>query len=72
MSAERLGIPAVAVITDRFAQSARSMAELSGLPDYPFVEIMHPIAENTDAELRDKAEQAVRQLVSVFARRRAN
>jgi hypothetical protein len=70
LSVERLGIPAAAVITDRFASLARSMAELSGLPDYPFVEIVHPIAENTDAELRDKAEQVVRQLVGVLTERR--
>jgi hypothetical protein len=57
------------VITDRFASMARSMAELSGLPDYPFVEITHPIAGTTDAELRDKAEQAVRQLVRVLTER---
>jgi hypothetical protein len=59
------------VITDRFAQSARSMAELSGLSGYPFVEIAHPIAGNTDAELRDKAEQAVHQLASLLVGRRA-
>jgi hypothetical protein len=58
------------VITDRFAVSARHMAELAGLPDYPFVEIGHPIAGNTDAELRDKAEQAVHQLVSLLVGRR--
>jgi hypothetical protein len=58
------------VITDRFAQSARRMAELSGLPDYPFVEIAHPIAENTDEELRDKAEQTARQLVLLLTGRR--
>jgi len=39
MSAEKLGIPAVAVITDRFEASARAMAEANGLPDYPFAVI---------------------------------
>ena len=60
----------MAVITDRFAVSAHCMAAQAGLPDYPFAEIGHPIAGNTDAELRAKAEQAVQQLVSLLARRR--
>ncbi len=69
MSAERLGIPAVAVITDRFEASARAMAAANGLPDYPFAVIAHPIAGNSDEELRDKAELAVRRLVPLLTQR---
>ena len=45
MSAERLGIPAVAIIA-------------------------HPVAGNTDDELRAKAEQAVSALVPLLTRRK--
>jgi len=42
------------------------MAAASGLPDYPFVIIPHPIAGNTDEALREKAaavyDAVVRQL----------
>ena len=42
------------------------MAGASGLPDYPFVIIPHPIAGNTDDALREKAaavhDAVVRQL----------
>ncbi len=42
------------------------MAGASGLPDYPFVVIPHPIAGNTDDALREKAaavyDAVVRQL----------
>jgi alkanesulfonate monooxygenase SsuD/methylene tetrahydromethanopterin reductase-like flavin-dependent oxidoreductase (luciferase family) len=69
MSAERLGIPAVAIITDRFEASARAMAEANGLADYPFAIIAHPVAGNTDDELREKAEQAVSALVPLLTRR---
>ena len=69
MSAEKLGIPAVAVITDRFELSARAMAEANGLADYPFALIAHPIAGNTDEELRAKAEEAVKALVPLLTRR---
>jgi hypothetical protein len=71
MSAERLGIPAVAVITDRFEASARAMAEANGLPDYPFAVIPHPVAGNSDDELARKAELAVRALVPLLTERRA-
>jgi alkanesulfonate monooxygenase SsuD/methylene tetrahydromethanopterin reductase-like flavin-dependent oxidoreductase (luciferase family) len=69
MSAEKLGIPAAAIITDRFAGSARAMAEANGLADYPFAVIAHPVAGNTDDELREKAEQAVGLLVPLLTRR---
>ena len=69
MSAEKLGVPAVAVITDRFVASARAMAEANGLAEYPFAVIAHPIAGNTDAELRDKAERAVLLLVPLLTER---
>jgi hypothetical protein len=69
MSAEKRGIPAVAVITDRFELSARAMAEANGLAAYPFALIAHPIAGNADEELRDKAERAVAALVPLLTRR---
>ncbi|HXJ84636.1 MAG TPA: hypothetical protein VMS64_38835 [Candidatus Methylomirabilis sp.] len=70
MSAEKLGLPAVAVITDRFEASARTMAEANGLAEYPFAVIAHPIAGNTDEELRLKAEQAVERLVPLLTQRK--
>ena len=69
MSAEKLGIPAVAVITDRFEVSARAMAEANGRADYPFAVIAHPIAGNSGEELRAKAEVAVAQIVPLLTRR---
>ena len=71
MSAERLGIPAVAVITDRFEASARAMAEANGRAGYPFAVIPHPVAGNRDDELRAKAELAVRLLVPLLTQRRS-
>jgi hypothetical protein len=53
----------VAVLTDRFAASARAVAVAQGLPNYPFVVIPHPIADNADATLRAKAEQALAAIV---------
>ena len=70
MSAEKLGVPSVAVITDRFEASARAMAEANGLAGYPFAVISHPMAGNTDDELRAKAERAVELLVPLLTQRK--
>jgi hypothetical protein len=59
----------VAVITDRFAPSARAMAEVNGVPDYPFAVIDHPIADNDDEVLRAKAEQLLPHVVRLLTTR---
>ena len=51
--------------------SAREIAAIEGLPGYPFVVIPHPIAGNTDDELRAKAEQALTTVVSLLTTRLA-
>lgn len=66
MSAEKAGIPATAIITDRFVQTAQAMAEVTGMPGYPFVVIAHPIANNDDAVLRAKAQEAVQQCLTIL------
>jgi hypothetical protein len=58
-------------MTDRFEPSARAMAELNGMPDYPYAVIPHPIANDSDEALRKKAEAVVERLVSLLTRRDA-
>ena len=58
-------------MTDRFVVTAREMAALEGLADYPFVVIDHPIAGNPDDELRDKAERVFSSIVSLMTVRRS-
>lgn len=70
IEAERLGIPAVAIITDRFLVSAELVGDLNGLPGYPFAVIGHPVANNGDAMLRVKAEEAVKQIVPLLTKRK--
>jgi len=69
MEAERLGIPAVAIMTDRFAATAKAVARSNGLENYPFSVIAHPVANNDDDTLRAKAQSAVREIVSLLTRR---
>jgi hypothetical protein len=71
ISAERLGIPAVGVMTDWFLPTARAMAGSLGLPDYPVACIAHPISNNTEAELARKADEIVEQLARLLLQRPA-
>ena len=71
IAAESRGIPAVAIMTDRFVASARAVIELNGLADYPYVVIEHPIANDGDEALRGKAEAAVARIVSLLTERPA-
>ncbi len=64
-----MGIPAVGIMTDRFQRSAELMAELNGLPGYPFAVIGHPIANNSDELLRQKAEIACARIVELLTQR---
>ncbi len=57
--AERLGVPAVGVMTTRFTSAAKLMAKVLGMPDYPFVVIEHPISNAGDAGLEARARHAL-------------
>jgi len=46
------------------------VAQLNGMPDYPFVVIDHPIADNDDAALLAKAQTAVVRIVSMLTERK--
>jgi len=54
-------MPAVAVITSAFADSAALMARRCGIPGYGFAVVGHPISSATSEELADKARQALEQ-----------
>src|SRR5262245_12155610 len=69
LAPESRGSPAVAIITDRFEPTARAMAELNGVGDYPFAIITHPIANDRDADLRAKAEAVALRMVPLLTRR---
>jgi hypothetical protein len=69
VTVEKGGIPATAIITDGFVQTALAMATVSGMPEFPFAVIPHPVANNDDATLRTKAAEAVRQCEAILLRR---
>ena len=58
-------------MTDRFTQTARAVSQVHGLNDYPFAIIAHPIANNDDAVLREKARVAVNAIVPLLTARKS-
>ena len=58
-------------MTDRFEKSVQVVAQVNGLPGYPFAVIDHPVANNDDVVLREKAEIAVRRIVPLLTERAA-
>jgi hypothetical protein len=58
-------------MTAPFRRSAQAVAEVNGLPAYPFAVIEHPIANDDDAALRAKAEIALEQILPFLMQRNA-
>ncbi len=52
---DRRGKPAAALITDVFERTALAMAQLDGIPDYPYIAIPHPLSSLDDREVRARA-----------------
>ena len=49
-----------------FQVTARNIAKVLGLPDYPFLSVQHPIGSCTLPELKARAEDAYRQGLSIL------
>jgi hypothetical protein len=56
----------VVVCTVPFEVTAKNIARILGLPDYPFVMVQHPIGSCTPPELKARAEVAYRQALPIL------
>lgn len=63
---EQAGVPAAAIVTEPFEVTGRAMAEQWGLPYYTFLLMPHPTANLTDAELSQRAEAIVPDVVKLL------
>ena len=63
---ERAGLPAVAVITDEFGDTARDMLENQGASWYRFVEVAHPINILDDDEIDELVGGSVREITALL------
>ncbi|WP_199433288.1 UGSC family (seleno)protein [Qaidamihabitans albus] len=63
---ERRGIPAAVVCSDAFAVTADTMAELKGAAGYRYTTTAHPVAVLTPGQVRERARQALPDIVAVL------
>ena len=63
MQLEALGVPAIAICTEPFKSGAQAMTNLGGMPDYRFALVQHPIGSLTKKEIKDRALEAVPQIL---------
>jgi hypothetical protein len=66
ISFEQLGKRALVLCTEPFEVTAKNIARIMGLPNYPFLMVQHPIGSCTLPELRSRAEAAYRQGLSIL------
>lgn len=62
---EKRGIPAVAVCTEAFVPGLKALAGMRNMPGYTFAVVPHPLGVLFDDELRERAELAAPQVVSI-------
>ena len=67
ISFEQLGKRAIVLCTDPFEVTARNIARMMGLPDYPFVMVEHPIGSRTLPEIKVLAESAYEQSLPILS-----
>jgi hypothetical protein len=60
IAAERQGVPAIAVMTERFV-SAAELCRVAGMPEYKFAVIGHPISSASDDQLAQYARGTIAQ-----------
>jgi len=63
---EKLGVPSAVLVTNEFVNQAKAIAEIQGIPDYPFAILPHPIGRLTDTDLKGRAEAAIPQILKIL------
>ena len=63
---EKQGIPAVAIVTEPFVRTAHAVAEMNGMPGYPFVVVPHPFGSLDDAAVRARADAALARIEALL------
>ena len=66
---EKRGVPAAVICTEPFISSARAMARIGGIPDYPYVVLPHPLGSLTGEALRGRAIQAAPEVLRILLAR---
>jgi hypothetical protein len=65
---EKESIPAIAIVTDAFENTAREMAQLWGVPDFQFVSMPHPLANMTPAAIERASARLMDKVIGLLVR----
>ena len=63
---EKEGIPAISIVTDAFVETGNIMASNWGIPGFRFLSVPHPVANLNDAELDQRADDVVNDVVDLL------
>jgi hypothetical protein len=63
---ERKGIQTAAILTDTFRRPGDAMARVQGFADFRYAVITHPISSLNSAQIRERAEQALPQVLAIL------
>ena len=63
---EKIGVPAVAIVTDVFNSTACEMAKLWGVPDFRFLMMPHPLANMSEADIEKQTDELVVRVVELL------
>jgi len=63
---EKEGIPAISIVTDAFVETGNIMASNWGIPGFRFLSVPHPVANLNDAELDQRANDVVGEVVDLL------
>jgi hypothetical protein len=62
---DRIGVPAVALISDQFRNGAATVARMRGADGYRFTVVQHPLGSLNEERLWERAEEAYPQIVAI-------
>jgi hypothetical protein len=68
ITAERQGVPAIGVMTERFVSAAELMGRALGMPGYKFAVIGHPISSASPEQLAGYARHVIEQARGLLLR----
>ena len=66
ITVEKAGKPAALVATDAFTATAKSIARVRGIPDYPFAVVTHPVGSLDTDGVMARARQALPKVMEIL------
>jgi len=69
---ERKGIQTAAIVTHTFTRPGDAMARVQGFSNYEYVLMTHPISSLSQEQVRERAEQALPQVLRILGLERGS